>query len=58
MIGYYLQHVGKCDVLCHYKKGFQRISEMHPTYVSLEYPLLFPYREDGWHTLGKQLHWK
>ncbi|KAL8458190.1 hypothetical protein ACS0TY_035907 [Phlomoides rotata] len=26
----------------------QRISELHPCYVPLQYPLLFPYREDGY----------
>ncbi|KAK9286855.1 hypothetical protein L1049_015261 [Liquidambar formosana] len=26
----------------------QRISEIHPSYMPLEYPLLFPYGEDGW----------
>lgn len=34
-------------ILCHRKKGFQRINEAHPAYMSLQYPLLFPYREDG-----------
>lgn len=28
----------------------QRISELHPSYMPLQYPLLFPYGEDGWHT--------
>ncbi|XP_020881868.1 uncharacterized protein LOC110228539 [Arabidopsis lyrata subsp. lyrata] len=27
--------------------GFQRISELHPSYLPLQYPLLFPYGEDG-----------
>ena len=27
----------------------QRISELHPLYMALQYPLLFPYREDGYH---------
>ena len=25
----------------------QRISELHPSYMSMQYPLLFPYGEDG-----------
>ena len=27
--------------------GLQRISELHPSFMSLQYPLLFPYGEDG-----------
>nr|GEU41088.1 helicase [Tanacetum cinerariifolium] len=26
--------------------GLQRVSELHPSYMALQYPLLFPYRED------------
>ncbi|GJR46441.1 ATP-dependent DNA helicase PIF1-like protein [Tanacetum coccineum] len=29
--------------------GPQRISELHPLYMALQYPLLFPYGEDGFH---------
>ncbi|GJZ62274.1 DNA helicase PIF1, ATP-dependent [Tanacetum coccineum] len=29
--------------------GPQRISELHPSYTALQYPLLFPYGEDGFH---------
>ncbi|GJS23697.1 hypothetical protein Tco_0452329 [Tanacetum coccineum] len=29
--------------------GPQRISELHPSYMALQYPLLFPYGEDGFH---------
>ena len=25
----------------------QRINEIHPSYMELQYPLLFPYGEDG-----------
>nr|XP_043639114.1 uncharacterized protein LOC122610187 [Erigeron canadensis] len=28
--------------------GLQRISELHPSYLALQYPLLFPYAEDGY----------
>nr|XP_043633322.1 uncharacterized protein LOC122604498 [Erigeron canadensis] len=28
--------------------GLQRISELHPSYLALQYPLLFPYGEDGY----------
>nr|GEV52693.1 hypothetical protein [Tanacetum cinerariifolium] len=29
--------------------GLQRILELHLSYMELQYPLLFPYREDGYH---------
>ncbi|GKA76485.1 putative PIF1 DNA helicase/replication protein A1-like protein [Tanacetum coccineum] len=29
--------------------GPQRVSELHPSYMALQYPLLFPYGEDGFH---------
>ncbi|GJU90262.1 ATP-dependent DNA helicase PIF1 [Tanacetum coccineum] len=29
--------------------GLQRVSELHPSYMALQYPLLFPYGEDGFH---------
>ena len=29
--------------------GLQRIGHLHPSYSTLQYPLLFPYGEDGWH---------
>lgn len=30
-------------------EGLKRISELHPEYKALQYPLLFPYGEDGFH---------
>jgi hypothetical protein len=36
------------DVIVDYKEGgLQRINELHPSYMALQYPLLFPYGEDG-----------
>ena len=29
------------------EEGLQRINVLHPSYMALQYPLLFPYREDG-----------
>ncbi|GKA59313.1 hypothetical protein Tco_0758626 [Tanacetum coccineum] len=29
--------------------GPQRVSELHPSYMALQYPLLFPYGEEGFH---------
>ncbi|KAL8153325.1 LOW QUALITY PROTEIN: hypothetical protein V2J09_011085 [Rumex salicifolius] len=38
------------DILIeHASGGLQRISEIHPLYIALQYPLLFPYGEDGFH---------
>jgi hypothetical protein len=34
----------------HTSSGLQRISELHPSFMSLQYPLLFPYGEDGFRT--------
>jgi hypothetical protein len=36
------------DIIVDFKDmGPQRISDIHPKLMSLQYPLLFPYREDG-----------
>ena len=29
-------------------KTLQRITKLHPSYMSLQYPLLFPYGEDSY----------
>ena len=31
--------------------GLRRISQIHPSYSTLHYVLLFPHGEDGWHIL-------
>jgi hypothetical protein len=37
------------DIIIQYKNMVpQRISEIHPKLMSLQYPLLFPYGEDGY----------
>ncbi|XP_035841504.1 uncharacterized protein LOC110919851 [Helianthus annuus] len=37
------------DVVVRKKSGgLQRISELHPSYLALQYPLIFPYAEDGY----------
>uniref|UniRef100_A0A6N2KG64 Helitron helicase-like domain-containing protein n=1 Tax=Salix viminalis TaxID=40686 RepID=A0A6N2KG64_SALVM len=33
-----------------YSRNLRRISKLHPKFMSLQYPLLFPYGEDGYHT--------
>nr|GEX17759.1 hypothetical protein CTI12_AA123990 [Tanacetum cinerariifolium] len=38
------------DVIVHSKdSGPRRVLKLHPLYMSLQYPLLFPYGEDGFH---------
>ena len=39
-----------CDIVLRRQGGIlQRISDCHPAYAPLQYPLLFPYGENGWH---------
>nr|KAJ0213589.1 hypothetical protein LSAT_V11C400192910 [Lactuca sativa] len=38
-----------CDIVVKTRSEFlQRISELHPSYLPLQYPLLFPYGDDGY----------
>ncbi|XP_074282767.1 uncharacterized protein LOC141607310 [Silene latifolia] len=41
---------GKDIVVHHRSRGLQAISELHSSYMALQYPLLFPYGEDSYHT--------
>ncbi|XP_074362378.1 uncharacterized protein LOC141702627 [Apium graveolens] len=37
------------DIVAEHKRnGLQHISELHPSFMSLQYPLLFPFGEDGY----------
>ena len=37
------------DIILHLRSGpLQRISDLHPAYAPLQYPLLFPHGENGW----------
>lgn len=37
------------DIIVQHKMaGLQRITELHPSFMALQYPLLFPYGEDGY----------
>ncbi|XP_022032408.1 uncharacterized protein LOC110933497 [Helianthus annuus] len=39
----------KRDIVVRKKSGgLQRINELHPSYLALQYPLIFPYAEDGY----------
>ncbi|XP_074265342.1 uncharacterized protein LOC141587773 [Silene latifolia] len=41
---------GRDIVVHHRSRGLRAISELHPSYMALQYPLLFPYGEDSYHT--------
>ncbi|XP_022032445.1 uncharacterized protein LOC110933536 [Helianthus annuus] len=44
-----VQAFDKRDTVVRKKSGgLQRISELHPSYLALQYPLIFPYAEDGY----------
>ncbi|KAJ6951656.1 hypothetical protein NC653_040948 [Populus alba x Populus x berolinensis] len=53
--GLVVRDIGHCrsdrDIIIESLSGtLQRISKLHPKFMSLHYPLLFPYGEDGFHT--------
>ncbi|KAL0340239.1 UNVERIFIED_CONTAM: hypothetical protein Sradi_4540700, partial [Sesamum radiatum] len=39
---------GCCDIIVCKNGYLKRISETHPSYTQLQYPLLFPYGTNGW----------
>ncbi|KAK9065016.1 hypothetical protein SSX86_016399 [Deinandra increscens subsp. villosa] len=44
------------DIIIRAKDGSrQRVNHLHPSYMSLQYPLLFPFGETGWCSTLKQL---
>ncbi|KAL3627784.1 hypothetical protein CASFOL_029147 [Castilleja foliolosa] len=44
------------DIIVHRRDGPpQRVSKLHPSYMPLQYPLLFPFAEPGW-SLDMRLH--
>ncbi|CAH9119976.1 unnamed protein product, partial [Cuscuta epithymum] len=49
VVGDFDESLGERDILVETKTGrLQRINELHPAYFGLQYPLLFPYGEDGY----------
>ncbi|XP_052622302.1 uncharacterized protein LOC111911148 [Lactuca sativa] len=49
IVGDNFDSVENRDIVVQTKSGFlQRISELHPSYLPLQYPLLFPYGDDGY----------
>ncbi|PNY00838.1 ATP-dependent DNA helicase PIF1 [Trifolium pratense] len=50
IVGDFGQSNGRRDIVVeHKRKGLQRIKEYHPKFMAMQYPLLFPYGEDGFH---------
>ncbi|KAL3627507.1 hypothetical protein CASFOL_028870 [Castilleja foliolosa] len=44
-------NASKYDIVVHKKDGTpHRVSKLHPSYMPLQYPLLFPFAEPGWST--------
>ena len=51
IVGDFDSATNKRDIVLHMQEGgIKRISELHPSYLALQYPLLFPYGEDGYDT--------
>ncbi|XP_047978732.1 uncharacterized protein LOC125220620 [Salvia hispanica] len=49
VVGDFDHALGDRDIIVEKQSGnLQRISELHPSYLALQYPLLFPYGEDGY----------
>ncbi|XP_025625167.1 uncharacterized protein [Arachis hypogaea] len=49
VVGDFDSNTKERDIIVETKSGqLQRISELNPSYLGLQYPLLFPYGEDGW----------
>ena len=50
IVGDYAADEYTYDVLVHDKQyGLKHVSYLHPSYMALQYPLLFPYGEHGFH---------
>ena len=49
IVGDASQHVNQDIILQKQSGRLQRINELHASYLGLQYPLLFPYGEDGYH---------
>nr|KAJ0186702.1 hypothetical protein LSAT_V11C900477310 [Lactuca sativa] len=49
VVGDFCDSIEKRDIVVQTSSGFlQRISELHPSYLALQYPLLFPYGDDSY----------
>lgn len=48
VVGNFQENMDKRDIILQKTSGkLKRISELHPCYLPLQYPLIFPYGEDG-----------
>ncbi|KAF8077513.1 hypothetical protein N665_1031s0003 [Sinapis alba] len=48
VVGDFHENMGKRDIILEKNSGkLKRINELHPCYLPLQYPLIFPYGEDG-----------
>ena len=51
IVGDFDSATNKRDIILRMQEGgLRRISELHPSYLALQYPLLFPHGEDGYDT--------
>lgn len=51
------EQVDKRDIILHERSGaLQRMSEKHPAYDPLHFPILFPKGEQGWQYELRKLH--
>lgn len=49
VVGDFDESLGNRDIIVETHTGhLKRISELHASYLNLQYPLLFPYGEDGY----------
>lgn len=49
IVGDFDESLGNRDIIIETQSGeLQHINELHPSYLPLQYPLLFPYGEDGY----------
>ncbi|OMO49969.1 hypothetical protein COLO4_38264 [Corchorus olitorius] len=50
IIGDETQEIMEKNIIIEHKSGdLKKISNLHPLFISMQYPLLFPYGEDGFH---------
>ncbi|CAN6832984.1 unnamed protein product [Brassica oleracea var. botrytis] len=56
VVGDFQENMDKRDIILEKNSGkLKRISELHPCYLPLQYPLIFPYGEDGFRLVGSQV---
>ncbi|XP_038720029.1 uncharacterized protein LOC120012664 [Tripterygium wilfordii] len=49
ILGDFGQHsCGRDIIVEHRVSGLQRVSELHPSFMAMQYPILFPFGEDGY----------